>query len=488
MKKIIAVSMACLMLFGLLAGCTPTAPAESSTPESPAAQAPESPESPAAPAEGLTGKLVIWSFTNELKTFATAFKEKNPGVEVEYVMVPMTNGEFQTKIQAAITSGEVPDAIALEASFVKSYVESDFLMDLNDLLPIAKELGTYQSTIDVGTFDGVTKAFSYQATPGALFYRRSLAKEYFGTDDPAQMQTILSDMTKFTDAAKVVHDKSAGNTYMVCSPMDFAKIYYPNRQQPWDVDGKFVIDPSIEELFEVAKTFRQNGYEAQAVQWQEGWFAGMNDSLVDAQGNPKQVFCYFLPTWGLPYVLAPNAKPREADGVTSGKDTSGDWACITGPMPYQWGGTWVGAMKDAANPELAKEFVKFVALNEETLKNWALGTYTNEYLKNIDPEVGDELSQAPGDFVSSQKVVEEILPQFDNSETSKFLNGQNSYKGFAEAAPAVSAKLMQGIDDAVDRALVDVLTNYAAGNLTKEEAMQAFKDAVKNVLPDLVVE
>ncbi len=490
MKKIIAVLMACLMLFGLLTGCTPTAPAESTTPESPAAPAPESPNAPAAPAEEapLTGKLVIWSFTNELKTFATAFKEKNPGVEVEYVMVPMTNGEFQTKIQAAITSGEVPDAIALEASFVKSYVESDFLMDLNDLLPIAKELGTYQSTIDVGTFDGVTKAFSYQATPGALFYRRSLAKEYFGTDDPAQMQTILADMTKFTEAAKVVHDKSAGNTYMVCSPMDFAKIYYPNREQPWDVDGKFVIDPSIEDLFEVAKTFRQNGYEAQAVQWQEGWFAGMNDSLVDASGNPKQVFCYFLPTWGLPYVLAPNATPREADGVTTGKDTSGAWACITGPMPYQWGGTWVGAMKDAAHPELAKEFVKFVALNEETLKNWALGTYTNEYLKAIDPTVGDELAQAPGDFVSSQKVVEEILPQFDSSDTSKFLAGQNSYKGFAEAAPAVSAKLMQGIDDAVDRALVDVLTNYAAGNLTKEEAMQAFKDAVKNVLPDLVVE
>ena len=47
-------------------------------------------------------------------------------------------------------------------------------------------------------------------------------------------------------------------------------------------------------------------------QWQEGWFAGMNDSLVDADGNPKQVFSYFLPTWGLPYVLAPNAK--SADG------------------------------------------------------------------------------------------------------------------------------------------------------------------------------
>lgn len=492
MKKTVAVMLSCLMLVGMLIGCTPTAPvapAESTAPEATAAPAQTAaPVATDAPPAALTGKLVIWSFTNEMKTFAVAFKEKNPGVEIEFTMVPMTNGEFQTKVQAAITGGEVPDVIALESSFVKSYVESDFLMDLTDLLPLAQELQTYPVTLEVGTHEGITKAYSYQATPGALFYRRSLAKEYFGTDDPVKMQELLSDMTKYEAAAKVIKEKSNGNTFTVGSPMDFAKIYYPNRQQPWDVDGKFVIDPSIDQLFEVAKSFRQNGYEAQAVQWQEGWFAGMNDSLVDAKGNPKQVFSYFLPTWGLPYVLMPNSKPRETDGVTTGKDTSGDWATIPGPMPYQWGGTWVGAMKDAENVELAKEFVKFVALNEETLTNWALGTYTNEYLKKIDPTVGDELAQGAGDFVSSKKVVDAIISKFDNSDNSKFLAGQNSYKGFADAAPSVSAKLMQGTDDAVDRALVDVLTAYAAGKTTKEEAIQAFKDAVKNAIPDLIVE
>ncbi len=70
----------------------------------------------------------------------------------------------------------------------------------------------------------------------------------------------------------------------------------------------------------------------------------MNDTLVDAEGNPKQIFSYFLPTWGLPYVLAPHAK--SADGT---KDTAGDWAMITGPLPYQWGGTWLGIMKETKN-------------------------------------------------------------------------------------------------------------------------------------------
>jgi len=327
-----------------------------------------------------------------------------------------------------------------------------------------------------------------------MFYRRSLAKEYFGTDDPATIQELVSDMSKFEGAAKVVKEKSGGNTYMVCSAGDFANLFYSNRETPWVVDGKLVIDPKIDQLFETAKSFRHNGYEAQAIQWQEGWFAGMNDSLVDAKGNPKQVFCYLLPTWGLPYVLMTNAAPKEVKeegsdtSKTVGKDTTGDWACINGPMPYQWGGTWIGALEDAENLDLAKEFIKFSTLDADTLKNWALGVYTNDYLKKIDPTIGDKLAQGPGDFVSSRKVVEEIISNFDDAETSKFLAGQNSYKGFADAAPRISLKLIQGSDDAIQRSLNDPLENYAAGTATKDEAIKQFKDAVRSAVPDVTVE
>ncbi|MDF2593278.1 MAG: extracellular solute-binding protein family 1 [Clostridia bacterium] len=327
-----------------------------------------------------------------------------------------------------------------------------------------------------------------------MFYRRSLAKEYFGTDDPVKIQELVTGMDKFEAAAKVVKEKSKGNTYMIGSTGDFANLFFANRKTPWVVDDKLVIDPMVDQLFETAKSFRQNGYEAQANQWQEGWFAGMNDSLVDAKGNQKQVFSYLLPTWGLPYVLMPNAAPKEVKeegsekSKTVGKDTAGDWACINGPMPYQWGGTWIGAMKDAKELDLAKEFVKFTTLNADTLKAWALGTYTNEYLRKIDPSIGDKLAQGPGDFICSQKVVEEITSKFDDAATSKFLAGQNSYKGFAAAAPTIDLKLIQASDDAIQRSLNDPLNNYASNKQTKEEAVQQFKDAVKSALPDIIVE
>jgi ABC-type glycerol-3-phosphate transport system substrate-binding protein len=289
-------------------------------------------EAPAA----ATGKTVlkVWSFTNEINTMAIAFEGENPDVDVQYTMIPMTNGEYQTKVKAALKSNDMPDVIALEAAFVKSYVESDFLADLADLMPAAEAAKVYPFVTDVGTNDGVIKAFAYQATPGALFYRRSLAKEYFGTDDPAKIQELLSDMDKYTAAAAVVKEKSGGKTYMVASNGDFQNLFFANRAQPWIVDDTLTVDPMVEKYVKTAKTFRDNGYEARATQWQEGWFAGMNDTLKDAKGDPKQIFSYFLQTWGLPYVLAPNAKAKDGS-----KDTTGDWAVITGPLPYQWGGT-----------------------------------------------------------------------------------------------------------------------------------------------------
>jgi multiple sugar transport system substrate-binding protein len=486
-RKIYTLLSLLLVATFVLAACGSPAVEQPAAPavEEPAAPAAEEPAAPAAeePAAA-TEKTVlkVWSFTNEINTMAIAFEGKHPDVDVQYTMIPMTNGEYQTKIKAALDTNDRPDIIALESAFVKSYVESDFLADLADLLPAAEAANVYPFVVDVGTHEGVTKAFAYQATPGAVFYRRSLAKEYFGTDDPAEIQALMADMDKFIAAAEVIKEKSGGDTYIVASAAEFQNPFYANRAQPWIVDDTLVVDPMVEKYVEIAKLFRENAYEAQAGQWAEGWFAGMNDSLVDANGTPKKIFCYFLPTWGLPYVLAPNAKA--ADGSS---DTSGDWGVITGPLPYQWGGTWLGVMDGGANMELAKEFVQFATLDEENLTNWATGVYTNDYLKAIDPEVAPDQMQAPGDFVGSQNVVEAIIPSFDDSELSAFLGGQNSYAGFAEAAPSVNAKLMTGADDAIQRALGDPLNQYLNGEVTLEEMWAAWKDQVRNEFPELII-
>lgn len=481
MKRVSIVLSILMTLSMLLAACAPAA-APTEAPAQPAnTEAPAAPAATEAPKE-LEGTLNVWSFTNEIKTMAIAFEGKHPKVKVVYTMIPMTNGEYQTKVKAAAGTADSPDVVALEAAFVKEWVESDLLMNLNELLPLTEQLKTYPAVVQVGTDQGVAKAFSYQATPGAFFYRRSIAKECLGTDDPVEVQKMVANLDKFVETAAKIKACGTGDYYTVGTGAELFTPFLANRAQPWVVDGKLVIDPKIVEYVHFAKMMRDNGYESGATQWTEGWFAGMNDTLKDANGTPKKVFSYFLPTWGLPYVLSPNSTPKD-----STKGTGGDWAMVNGPMAYQWGGTWVGVLDGSPNSELAKEFVKFVALDEENLTNWATGVYTNEYLKAIDPTTPDDQKQAAGDFVSSQVVVEKITKSFDNSTLAEFLGGENSYGAFAAAAPSVNGKLMTGSDDAIQRALNDPLAAYLSGTMTEAQMWAAWLDAVRNEFPELII-
>jgi multiple sugar transport system substrate-binding protein len=419
--------------------------------------------------------LNVWSFTNEIRTMAIAFEGMNPDVDVVYTMIPMTDGEYQTKVKAAAGTADSPDVVALEAAFVKQWVESDLLADLNELIPLTEELKTFPAVIQVGTHNGVTKGFSYQATPGAFFYRRSIATECFGTDDPVEVQALVADVEKFKEAAATI--KECNPDYFTVGTADaMFNPFLANREQPWVVDEELIIDPMVFEFIKFAKFMRENDYESQAQQWTEGWFAGMSDTLVDAEGNPQRIFSYFLPTWGLPYVLMPNSG-----------ETGGDWAMIDGPLPYQWGGTWVGAMKESPNLELAKEFIKFIALDEENLTNWATGVYTNDYLTAIDPETPEDQAQAPGDFVSSQVVVEKITSTFDGSDLYEWLGGQNNYEAFGKAAPNVNGALLTGSDDAIQRALQDGYRPWLAGEITETEMWQQWLSSVRNEFPELLI-
>jgi multiple sugar transport system substrate-binding protein len=484
MKRLTMLFSVLVVVSMLLAACGQTTPVATAVPaaatEAPAA-ATVAPTATEAPKE-LEGTLKLWSFSNDAKMFATAFMEKHPKVKIEFTMIPMTNGEYQTKVKAAAGTADAPDVVFLEAAFVKEWVESDLLADQSDLLPLAKDLKTYQAGIDVGTFDGKTKAFTFQSTPGAFFYRRSIAKECLGTDDLVKVQEMVSNLDKFVATAAKIKKCGAGNYYTVGTAGELLNPFLTNRAQPWIVDGKLVIDPKVVEYVHFAKMMRDNGYESGANQWTEGWFAGFNDTLKDAKGTPKKVFSYFLPTWGLTYVLAPNAKSKDGKN-----DTTGDWAMVNGPMPYQWGGTWVGALKDSKNAELAKEFVKFSTLNEEFLTNWATGYYTNAKLKSIDPTTPDDQVEAPGDFVSSQLVVEKITKSFDTSTLATFLGGENPYGAFAAAAPAVSGKLLTGSDDAIQRALNDPLAAYLGGTMDEAKMWATWLDAVRNEFPDLII-
>jgi len=170
----------------------------------------------------------------------------------------------------------------------------------------------------------------------------------------------------------------------------------------------------------------------------------MKGDLKDESGAALEVFSYFLPTWGLHYVLKPNTP-----------DTSGDWAMIPGPVPYRWGGTWIGAWKDTANPELAKHMIEWITTNDAFLETYAL---------------------ASGDMVSNLAVVNRIKDNF----SEPFLGGQNHYAEFAEMAKGVNGRLTQSYDDVIQALFQEAMQQFVNGEKTQAQAISEFREQVKS--------
>ncbi|WP_296010803.1 ABC transporter substrate-binding protein [uncultured Treponema sp.] len=393
-------------------------------------------------------KLVVWSFTDELDGMIKNYFQKDSRFagkyEISYSLTP--TDQFPNKLDPVLASGSgCPDVFALEDAFVRKYIESGLLLDITDIYNEVKDK-VFPYPVEVGTYNGKVYGMSWQVTPGAVFYRRSLAKKYLGTDDPAEVQKHLANWNKFLETAELLKQKSNGDCYIVSSTGDMFKPYSAGRASPWVVDDKLVIDQKMYDYMDMCKTLHDKGYEGRVGQWSEGWFAGMKGTFKDEAGKNKEIFSYFLPTWGLHYVLKTNAP-----------ESAGDWAMCAGPVGYRWGGTWVGAWKGTKNPNAAKELIKYIATDDAFLEAWAKDT---------------------GDVVSNKNVVEKIK----DSYADPYLAGQNHYSAFAKMAESVNGKLSQGTDQAIESIFSEETAAYVNGEKTKQQALDDFKAQVSSTL------
>ena len=406
-------------------------------------------ESAAGGNSGKKGELVVWTFTDELSTMINDYYKPahtDLGYDIKIVEIP--SDQFETKLDPVLGTKDAPDVIALESAFVKKYVESGMMADLGALGGEEAAKDTYQYVKDVGTDkEGVLHALAWQAAPGGFYYRDTLAKDLLDIQDPAAAQAAMSDYDKFYDVAKEVKEKSNGDVYMISSVQDLAKPFFGMREHGWVEDNKLVIDDKLDELLEISKKFVGEKLTQDTEGQSEAWFAGMNSDAV---------FGYSLPTWGLHYWLKPNAKA--ADGS---KSTEGDWRMIQGPSSWFWGGTWVGATETSNMKEEAADLINYITTDPEFLKKWAEDT---------------------GDFVSNEKVVDEIKGSYNE----EFLGGQNHYNEFSEMVQNINAKILTEYDQTIEKLFIDnCLTPYSKGEVDKDTAIQNFKDAVVNAYPDV---
>ena len=83
---------------------------------------------------------------------------------------------------------------------------------------------------------------------------------------------------------------------------------------------------------------------------------------------------------------------------------------------------------------------------------------------------------AAGDCVASAVVMDKSKAE------PAFLGGQNMFEYFVPANAYANGKVLSKYDGTINNKFNDQVSEYKLGNKTKEEAIQAFKDAVNDEL------
>ena len=314
-NKVLCAAMASAMSLSLLAGCGGNS---ASTAASASAATGSSDTTAAADADTEEGKVLnIWCWNDE---FQSRFNDYYPGVKevaadkstttlnngitVKWTINPTTDNNYQNKLDEALlkqdsaAADDKIDIFLVEADYALKYVDSDYTLDVkNDVGLTDDDLkDQYQYTKDIVSVDGVQKGTSWQATPGLFAYRRSIAKDVLGTDDPAEVQSALSDWDKFNTVA----EEAAAKGYKMLSGYDDSfRVFSNNVSEPW-VDGTTVkVDANIMKWVEQTKEFTDKGYNNKSRLWDNTWAAD--------QGPEGKVFGFFYSTWGINFTLLGNS-------------------------------------------------------------------------------------------------------------------------------------------------------------------------------------
>lgn len=421
--------------------------------------------------DGTVFRIAIWNdefqsrFNNYYDTDGNGMIGPNNDIKVEWVMTPSEGNAYQNKLDeqlpanVAATAANKIDLFCIEADYALKYVNSDYTIPITDIgVTTADMADQYKYTQEIVTdSNGKIKGSSWQATPGLFVYRRSIAKEIFGTDEPTEIQALLSDWDKFDAAAKKLHDDSNGGYQMLSGFDDSYRTFSNNVSAPWvNSDSKIVIDDQIWAWVDQTKAYTDNGYNQKTTLWAPEWTAGQTPSGT--------VFGYFYSTWGINFTLLENSLATQVkDGGKEevGNGIYGDWAVCQGPQSYYWGGTWICAANGTDNADLVADVIKVLTCNKDTMKKITLDTQ---------------------DYTNNKTAIQEII---DAGFGSPFLGGQDHLSLFQAAADKIDMSNTSPYDQGLNEKFQEEMREYFRGNVDKDTALANFYTAIAEIYPDL---
>lgn len=397
--------------------------------------------------EGKVFNIYCWN--GDFKKYVENSGYKVPeGITLNWVTVDNKDGKYQKALDDALmkqkdaAADEKVDLFLAEADYILKYSNAKVTQDVKKL-GVEQWATGYDYTYKAATSaDGVLKGVSWQANPSTFIYRRSIAKEVLGTDDPEQVQAALATWEKVEETAQKAKDKGY---VMFASPLETYRTFANNSKVSYLNGDKFATHEAFDQWLAQAEKYVNNGWSLKYDLW-------ANEKSAEMDVNGKMMCC-IGPAWYFNFCMG-----------TAQEKTKGDWAICKGPQAHFWGGTWLMAAEGSDNPKMIADLMNAFTANEQIM----------EYILK-------DANEMP----NNKNVVNKYAN--DANYGSEFLGGQNHIKIYQAMADEIvwDTKLHTVYDQTFNETLPNEMLTFLNGTKSKDEAMNEFYNKLKDIAPQI---
>lgn len=383
MKKAAGFGIILALGCSMLAGCGEAGVTE--TKETNVADSANAAEESGGEASGDTTTITMWGWNaGDIEKIFTAYKEATgANAALEYVTVQQEES-FQ-KLQTTISAGlDLPDIVPSEVNQRGTMLSLDIWEDLSAEPYNFDEKQIFEYQVPLCSNEaGALCALPWDVSTAGLAYKRDMAKEYLGTDDPDEIAALFPTWEDFLEKGKEVKEKSGGKVFMFASLTNVKQILDGQNPQPIVKDGTLDMT-SIEETLGWMVKFRDAGIVDNILESSTAYSASYADKL--------HIF-YPCAGWSPNYVIRPN----DPEGA-------GNWGLTIPPKGcFSWGGSAFMIPKEAKNKDAAYDFISWLNTEEGTRSQRDVVNYSTS---NVDAYKDPEFSALYDEWFGGQNIGE----------------------------------------------------------------------------------
>lgn len=321
-----------------------------------------------------TRELNIYSYDSGLVDLVKQYAKTHPefNFKVNWFYASQIDSHYTLSMisnNMQSDNGEIVDIYCVPASYADEMIKGEFSQhactykELGIDIDVAlREADIPQHIVDNGTNpDGELIALPYLTGANVFVYRRSIARDVWGTDDPEQVGKILGAGTEkwdvFLEAAQTLKEHGCyivNDISNLVWMIDTSEVFKSDKIDDTGFSTSvsvtsYQIDPRWEEFMDVSKDMVDKGYMQNFKGYYMDWIEQMNGK------GEKPVFGFVYPYEYIPFLL------RSDDYLKS--DTN-DWAICVPPFKTVTA-TYTGIMvnRNSPNKDELGPLIKWLTLD-----------------------------------------------------------------------------------------------------------------------------